>query len=163
MLKQRLRRTLQLGAASVLALSAMTASMVASADVLTVEKVNTLNTLHDVKVSPDGSRLIYGLKEPGEDNKTKSNNLYVLSLVGKNVRPEQVTNNKHGEYSVQWNAKGDAVYFLTSRSGSSQVWRISLRGGEAKQITDLPLDVDGFKLSPDNNSLVFRVAGLHRC
>ncbi|NQZ10956.1 MAG: hypothetical protein HRT35_27705, partial [Algicola sp.] len=47
MFKQRLRQTLQLGAASVLALSAMTTSMVASADVLTVEKVNTLNTLHD--------------------------------------------------------------------------------------------------------------------
>jgi dipeptidyl aminopeptidase/acylaminoacyl peptidase len=163
MIKQYLRKTLQMGVTSVLALGAITTSMVASANVLTVEKVNTLNTLHDVKVSPDGSRLIYGLKEPGEDNKTKSNNLYVLSLVGKNVVPEQVTNNTNGEYSVQWNIKGDAVYFLTSRSGSSQVWRISLRGGEAKQITDLPLDVDDFKLSPDNNSLVLSVAVLPSC
>ena len=138
-------------------------SLGATAQVLTVEKLNELNKLHDVKVSPDGSRLVYGLKSPADDASKKDNNLYLLSLAAKNAKPQQLTNHTSGEYSVQWNNKGDALYFLADRTGSSQVWRISLRGGEAKQITDLPLEVADFKLSPDNNKLVLAMSVLPSC
>jgi dipeptidyl aminopeptidase/acylaminoacyl peptidase len=46
------------------------------------------------------------------------------------------------------------VYFLSTRSGSSQISRIAADGGEAEQVTSQPLDVNAFKLSPDGKTLV---------
>jgi len=34
-----------------------------SAEALTVDKLNSLNQLHDVAISPDGSQLLFGLKK----------------------------------------------------------------------------------------------------
>jgi dipeptidyl aminopeptidase/acylaminoacyl peptidase len=45
------------------------------------------------------------------------------------------------------------IYFLSTRSGSSQVWKIARTGGEAVQVTELPLDVGSMALSPDGVSL----------
>jgi dipeptidyl aminopeptidase/acylaminoacyl peptidase len=44
---------------------------------------------------------------------------------------------------------GRSLYFLSTRSGSSQVWSLSLDGGEAQPVTKLPVDVGSFALSRD--------------
>lgn len=142
-----------------LALSAVAlASSGAQAETFTVEKLNSLNKIHDVKISPDGSQMVYGVKIPGQ-----SNNLYLMPLNDKNAIPRQLTSHQKSEHAVQWNKAGDALYFLSSRSGSSQVWRLSTKGGEAIQVTDLPLDVQDFELSPDNKKLVMTIAVLPSC
>jgi len=38
---------------------------------------------------------------------------------------------------------------------SSQVWRIAVDGGEAEQVTRLPLDVDALEVSPSGQYLLF--------
>ena len=45
---------------------------------------------------------------------------------------------------------------VDARAAASQVWRIAPAGGEAEQVTKLPLDVNGFKLFPDGKRLVAR-------
>ena len=45
------------------------------------------------------------------------------------------------------------MYFISSKSGSDQVWRQSVAGGAATQVTNYPLDVGSYKLSPDGKSL----------
>ena len=57
--------------------------------------------------------------------------------------------------SPRWAADGKTIFFLSTRSGSSQVWRISADGGEAEQVTDLPLDADNLIISPDGRHLGF--------
>ena len=52
----------------------------------------------------------------------------------------------------RWAADGKAIYFLSTRSGSSQVWRIALDGGEAEQVTRLPLDVDALEVAPGGDA-----------
>src|SRR5262249_684410 len=56
-----------------------------------------------------------------------------------------------------------SVYFLSTRSGSSQVWRIAADGGEAEKVTDLPLDVGAFILSPDGARVAFTVEVFPDC
>ncbi|MCI0410754.1 MAG: S9 family peptidase, partial [Acidobacteria bacterium] len=55
--------------------------------------------------------------------------------------------------SPRWTPDGRALYFLSTRSGSSQVWKLSPDGGEAAALTKLPLDVGSFLLSPDGTKL----------
>ena len=64
----------------------------------------------------------------------------------------------------RWSPSGKSLYFLSTRSGSSQVWRLPMESapaapaapaGDPMQVTDLPLDVANLTVSPDGSLLAF--------
>ncbi len=118
----------------------------------TVEKLNELNILHDVAVSPDGKWLVYGLKK---GSRSTDNHLYLKNIATGKV--QQLTSHEKSEHNVIWAANSQSLYFLSDRSGSSQVWQLPLSGGEAKQITQLALDINGFKVSNDGKTFAFTI------
>jgi dipeptidyl aminopeptidase/acylaminoacyl peptidase len=56
-----------------------------------------------------------------------------------------------------------SVYFLSARSGSMQVWRIALDGGEAQQVTRFPIGVNSFRLAPNGRVLLFSAEVYPEC
>ena len=56
--------------------------------------------------------------------------------------------------SGRWAPDGNGIYFLSSRGGSSQVWRTDRDGQAATQVTSLPVDVTAFRLASDGQTLV---------
>lgn len=119
---------------------------------LTVDTIAKLNKIHSVSVSPDGTSLVYGVSSPKVGVQAKTNYLYLQSLQ-QDTTPKQLTSGS-GEHNVTWAPDGKSLYFLTGRSGSSQIWQLPLSGGEAVQVSDFPLDVEGFKLSANGKTLV---------
>jgi len=118
-----------------------------NADVFTVEKLNQLNQLHDVTVSPKGDSLIYGIKK---GSSSTDDHLYSQNI--KTGKVNQLTSHAKSEHNVVWADDAKSIYFLSSRNGSSQIWQLPLTGGEAKQISDLPIDINGFKLSKNGQT-----------
>ena len=51
----------------------------------------------------------------------------------------RLTTDEANDTDAKWSADGKWVYFLSTRTGSSQVWRIRPTGGEAEQVTKLEL------------------------
>ena len=121
------------------------------ADVFTVEKLNQLNQLHDVTVSPKGDSLIYGIKK---GSFSTDDHLYSQNI--KTGKVNQLTSHAKSEHNVVWADDAKSIYFLSSRSGNSQIWQLPLNGGEANQLSDLPIDINGFKLS--KNGQVFALS-----
>lgn len=120
---------------------------------LTIEHLNKLNKIYDVQVSPDGRFVVYGQKNGGLAPADTTADLYLLDVQdGNKVR--RLTESAGREHDVRFSADGTALYFLADRSGSSQLWRLPLTGGEARQVTDLPLDVQGYMVSADDKKLV---------
>ena len=106
----------------------------------------------DPALAPDGSRLVVTVRVADlEANKLRSD-LWVIDADG--GEPRRLTTHAAGSHSARFAPDGRSVFFLSSRSGSTQVWRLPLDGGEASRITDLPLGVGGFALSRDGASLV---------
>ncbi|WP_440873966.1 prolyl oligopeptidase family serine peptidase [Thalassotalea sp. PLHSN55] len=124
----------------------------------TVEKLNELNQLHNVKVSPKGDIIVYGLKM---GSSSTDNHLYAQNL--KSGEVTQLTSHAKGEGNVAFSQSGDSIYFLSSRSGSSQVWQLPLTGGEAMQMTNLPLAVNGFVISPSGKKLALELSVKNGC
>lgn len=60
-------------------------------------------------------------------------------------------------------ADGKTVYFMSGKNGSSQVYAIPLAGGTPKQLTDMALDVDAYKMSPDNSRVALAMAAFPDC
>jgi dipeptidyl aminopeptidase/acylaminoacyl peptidase len=57
-------------------------------------------------------------------------------------------------YAPRWRGDGKQLFFLSTRSGSAQVWRLDMAGGEAQAVTHAPLDIGSFMLAPDARHLV---------
>ncbi|MFT3996294.1 MAG: S9 family peptidase [Asticcacaulis sp.] len=90
--------------------------------------------------------------------KTKGvNTLWLVDLKAGTPAKALSTASKGGAFSAQWGADG-ALYFLSARSGSVQVWKTDAKDSEAVQVTRLPLDVGSYKLSPDGKGVVVSVA-----
>jgi WD40 repeat protein len=110
-------------------------------DMLAMERVS------DWQVSPDGRLAVFGVSTTDLDANRRRNRLWLVETDGAGLKP--LTSAAGGDAHPRWSPDGRSVLFLSSRSGSSQIWRIAVDGGEAEQVTRLPLDVGSFAVSPD--------------
>lgn len=161
MKKTKLATQLRRSLLSVALLAGVTSA--AQAKEWTVDVMNGLDKVHDAQVSPDNRWMVYGHREYNDDWEVVNDDLFMVSVQNPAIKPKRLTSGAGGEYNVEWSKNGDSIYFLSSRSGSSQVWRLNLSGGESIQITDLPLAVEGFKLSPDNQGLALALTVTPSC
>jgi dipeptidyl aminopeptidase/acylaminoacyl peptidase len=116
-----------------------------------VHDLIAMDRLSDPQASPDGRRICFAVSRLDLDKNKRVNDLHLIDADGSNHR--RLTTHPSGSSSGKWSPDGTHLFFLSSRSGSSQVWRIPVDGGEAQQATDLPLDVGAFKISPDGTRL----------
>jgi len=121
----------------------------------TAQDLNTLARVADPQVSPDGRYVVYTQRETDMEANRGRTDLWLLDLAdGKSLpSPRRLTQHPAADSSPRWAADGSGVFFLSSRGGSSQIWHISLAGGEAQQVTSLPLDVGSFEVSPKGDRL----------
>jgi len=118
-----------------------------------VEDLVSLARVSDPRLSPDGVFVAYALRETDRDNDRGVSTLWLVPTTG-STGPVRVTTPTSSASLPQWGKDGRSLYFLSDRSGSQQVWRLPLDGGEAAQVTDYPLAVRSFVVSPAGRQLV---------
>lgn len=120
---------------------------------LTAEDLVSMERLSDPRVSPDGGWIVFTLRETDLEDDRGRTDLWIVGSDGAG-EPRRLTTDPASDHSPRWSADGEWIYFLSARSGSSQVWKLPVAApGEARRVTDLPLDVGGFGLSPDDRRL----------
>ncbi|HEY8508583.1 MAG TPA: hypothetical protein VIL32_09515, partial [Steroidobacteraceae bacterium] len=129
----------------------------------TVEDLNNLRRLSDPQASPDGRYVAYVLAETDMEANKRRTDLWLLDLHHKNPEPRRLTQHSANDSSPRWSADSRWIYFLSTRSGSSQVWRLPLAGGEATQVTHYPLDVGSLKVAPQGNRIAITMEVLPEC
>ena len=133
-----------------------------SAAPFTVEDLLMLRRISDPQVSPDGRYLVFVQRETDMTANKGRTSLWVLALAA-GARPQQITDSNGGDSSPRWAPDSRTLYFLSTRSGTQQVWRLSLSGAEARRVTDLPLEVGALKVSPLGKSLALSMEVFPDC
>ena len=110
-----------------------------------VHDMLAMQRLGDPQVSPDGDLVVFTVRETDLEANRGRSDLWLIEPDGEDVRP--LTRSEAGEWNPRWCQNGD-VHFLSTRSGSAQIWSISPHGGEAVQMTDLPVGIDAFEHAP---------------
>lgn len=116
-----------------------------------------LDRVSDPQVSPDGKTLAFSLRETDLAANKGVRSIWRLSLQGKDAQPERLSAKGSNSDTPRWSPDGKTLYFLSSRSGSTQIWRLDAGLGEARQVSDLPLDVNNFLIAPDGKRLALSI------
>jgi dipeptidyl aminopeptidase/acylaminoacyl peptidase len=112
-----------------------------------VEDLVRMQRVSEPVLSPDGRTAVFTVRETDLAANRGRTDLWALDIATKAAQPRRLTTHPEGDSSPEWTADGREIYFLSTRSGSSQVWRLPANGGEAIQVTDLPLDVGSFHVA----------------
>lgn len=129
----------------------------------TVEDLVNMERVGSPAVSPDATRVIYTVRSTELEKNRGNTQLWMVDLRAAKPAPQRLSQHASSSSDPEWSPSGDAVYFLSARSGSSQVWRQPVAGGEPVQVTNLPLDVDNFRLAPTGDRLAFSLAVFRDC
>lgn len=130
-------------------LACVTAASAADSHPFSVEDLVRLKRLSEPALSPGESQIAFTLRETDLAADRGRTDIWLLDLKAANAQPVRVTSHPENDSGPQWSNDGRFIYFLSSRGGSQQVWRLPLAGGEAQAVTQLPIDVTTFKLAPD--------------
>ena len=137
-----------------LLVSALSLAPVLGGHPFSIHDMLAMQRISDPQVSPDGQSVAYTLRTTDLEANRGRTDIYMMLAQAGEAGPYRLTTHEAADYSPRWAADGRSLYFMSTRSGSSQVWRLPLSLGEAVQVTDLPLDVTSFAVSPDGTQLV---------
>jgi dipeptidyl aminopeptidase/acylaminoacyl peptidase len=129
----------------------------------TVEDLVLLKRITDPQLSPDGRQVAFVQRETDLDANKGRTSLWLLDLTPGTAQPRRLTDVRANDSSPRWSPDSRTLYFLSTRSGSSQVWRLALSGGDAQRVTDYPLDVGALKLSPRGDLLALSMEVFPDC
>jgi dipeptidyl aminopeptidase/acylaminoacyl peptidase len=129
----------------------------------TADDLVRLKRISDPQVSPDGRRVAFVLRETDIEANRGRTDLWLLSLDEREAAARRLTQHPANDSSPRWAPDGQSLYFLSARSGSAQVWRIALDGGEAQQVTDWPVEVTTLKVAPRGARLAVTMETLPGC
>lgn len=87
----------------------------------TVEDLVNMERVGSPAVSPDASRVVYTVRSTDMSKNRGHTELWMLDLRTAGAAPQRLTNHSSSSTEPEWSPSGDAIYFLSSRSGSSQV------------------------------------------
>jgi dipeptidyl aminopeptidase/acylaminoacyl peptidase len=130
---------------------------------LTPADLNMMARVSDPQVSPNGRYVVYVQRETDLDANRGRNDLWLVDLDAATPRPRRLTQNPANDTHPRWSADGANIYFLSSRDGTMQVWRLPMAGGEAVQITDYPLDVGSFGIAPGGDRIALSMEVFPAC
>jgi dipeptidyl aminopeptidase/acylaminoacyl peptidase len=118
-----------------------------------------IKTVSNINLSPDGSNVAYTLRSIEIDDKNALDykfitQIYMASTSGAST-PIQLTNSKISASNPIWSPDGKNLVFTRTVDEKSQLFLLSMTGGEAKQLTKFKYGASNPKWSPDGTKLLF--------
>lgn len=118
-----------------------------------VHDMLAMDRISDPQLSPDGKTIAFTLRKTDLEANKGVTDIYLVDSDSSNLR--RLTTNDAADFNPRWAPDSTTLYFISTRSDSSQAWQISTEGGEATQLTDLPLDIANMIVSPPGTHIAF--------
>ena len=119
---------------------------------MTPEVMLSLGRLSDPQLSPDGTKVLYGVSYTSLADNRSCRNLFMSNIDGSDK--VQLTRYAKSVSNARWSLDGKEIYFLQG----GQVWKAPLQGnklGKKVQISDVPAGIGEFKLSPNQSNILY--------
>lgn len=122
-------------------------------DVMTPEVLWSFGRVGSASLSPDGKTVLFSVTYYNIEENKPYRELYTVPVAGGEVK--QLTNTASNESQPIWRPDGKRIGFISSTSGSAQIWEMETDGSKPEQISDIEGGVTGFKYSPDSKKIAY--------
>jgi dipeptidyl aminopeptidase/acylaminoacyl peptidase len=129
----------------------------------TADDLVRLQRIADPQASADGRYVVFVLRATDMAANRGHTHLWLIDRTEANTPARVLALNAANDSSPRWAPDSRSIYFLSTRSGTSQVWRLALGDKEPVQVTDYPLDIDSLKLSPSGERIAVSMDVLPQC
>ena len=116
------------------------------AGILTPEVMWKMSRIGAPALSPDAENLLYQITSYNMSENRGVTQLCVMNLSSGETKT--LTDTSSNNHSAVW-LGNDRIAFLSNRDGSSAVWTIGIDGAEARRMSQVGEDIEGFGISPD--------------
>lgn len=120
--------------------------------VMTPEVLLSLGRLSDPQLSPDGTKILYGVSYTSIEQNRSCRNLFLCDVDGSNK--VQLTSEGKSISSAKFSKDGSSIYFLQG----SQLYKAPLQGdklGKKVQLSEIPAGISDYKISPDETKILY--------
>jgi dipeptidyl aminopeptidase/acylaminoacyl peptidase len=119
---------------------------------MTFDDLRNMHRIASPTISPDAKWVAYAVATPDMDANRNASNIWIVPVAG--GAAIQLTQSGH-DSAPAWSPDGKTLAFISSRDRSSQVYALSLQGGESHAVTHLSTGADMVKWSPDGTTISF--------
>lgn len=118
----------------------------------TIDALEALGRVSEIKVSPDGKKVLFSISYESVEHNKSNADLYVMNLDGSDLR--RITRTASSESGFVWIAGGEKIAFVYPADGKPQLWVMNADGSDRKQVSELEKGIQGFLFSPDEKKVV---------
>ena len=119
----------------------------------TVDTMLKLARISEPVLSPDGSQVAFSVQRVDLEKNAKPMQVYVVPVQG--GTPRQLTTEGSANERPRWSPDSKQIYFVSDRSGNSQIWSMNADGSNPRQLTRFSAEAEGILVSPDGKKVVF--------
>lgn len=117
-------------------------------DLMTPEALWAMGRIGGAEASPDGKTIVYQVGYYSVKENKSHQVIYTISRDGKTQK--KLTPAGKSQSDATWIANGKRIAFLQD----GQIWSMAADGSDCKQLTKSSTDIEGFKFSPDEKSVI---------
>mgnify|MGYP003290805689 FL=1 len=121
-------------------------------DRMTPEALWAMGRIGSMAPSPDGTRIAYGVSYYSVPQNKSHRVIYMMNADG--TENHMLTTSTASEGDVTWIKGGTKLAYLSTESGTNQLWEMNPDGTGRHQLTDLEKGVEGYKFSPDEKKII---------
>ncbi|CAN5728363.1 S9 family peptidase [soil metagenome] len=113
--------------------------------------------ISDPQIAPDGKTVVIVVSRPDYTLNRYNAELVLIDVASGNKRV--LTQDRFAVSSPRWSPNGEQLAFISKagqgKDATNQIFLLSMKGGEAKQITKAPKGVQHFAWSPNSTDIAY--------
>lgn len=123
-----------------------------SGDLMTPETLWAMGRVGGMSLSPNGKQAVYTVSYYSVKENASRTVIYTIDIATRQTLA--LTGESASEYVPKYINEGKQIAFISSESGSSQVWVMNADGSERRQLSDEATDVSDFLFSPNGQKVI---------
>lgn len=120
--------------------------------IFSIDALEALGRVTAPQVSPDGTKVLFGISYESVEQNKSNNELYVVDVKG--GEPLRLTATPESENSAVWIDSGRKIAFLASDGESMQLYVMGADGKGRAKVSNVKGGIEGFLFSPDEKKVI---------
>lgn len=121
--------------------------------ILTPEILWKFGRLSDHQLAPDGSSVIFNVTRYDYHTNKKIADIFIVPTEGGKVT--KLTSSDGSYYNARWRPDGNAIGYISSHSGTPQIWEMNIDGSSQTIKSDIEGGLNGFEYSPSGDKIFY--------